>query len=840
MTGERVAAFADVITAANDPQQFAKLTIQLLEEHGATSYAVIRSEVGDGGLKLTPQFQTVSWGSAFGDLSKQLEPTNLKALTRKTMHGRIGGPRLAHVLVATRDVRVFDALGLANALGIRRRNPPTGSVLAIPISKSPTEAMHVLAHFPHRKGLVEHGFAPLLRATVLHKTDHTTHPKGGGVGQQWLLLTTDSVVAASRELKRRKPDLALEPGTPIEQTFPAGAAELKHLESALLLEPKPEPVTLDLDATAKGKHGTYQVTLAFEVTPVRLDATRYAFFARPTSGEGESLIDLGNEAILHTTQHQIGLFLTLDRFGAIHYATESLTDNLGYETRTIKDLNIAALLDEESVAKFNALRQATLELVNEPGNNSRVPNPERVPVKLQARDGTPREFDLTLTLLRARVEGEAQVRGFVAVLAITSSQMLLQKELTERLRFVRHDRHSSANAIAALVDEIRKAPNLTRNDLDTRLTDIQDEARVWSEITDTHAQLLEAITTLNVPKTTPADQLLPLSEGILAEVPRYVRFYARHKLRRAERELVDVAVDERLQDVTAWARADGRLTSLYAMRNLVENAVKYTVPERDGRRVITATVRLDPEQPDHVCIELSNATQGITAEALDDVWGYRRRLDNAATMAMGTGIGLWSTKMLVERAGGHVGAYLHDGGRCISFYISFPLIAFANQHGRRTIVRTVQNGRLEHVHPEDVRTLVRFSTTPRGTRPRVLLVDSDIEDLNISASHFKHVNADVKTVEDASHATAMLTSGEYDLLLAEYDASQRDELEALFRMARRRGVTARVLTSTPSAIPTSTLQASSATTVIFKDALTPIIAANLAYGRRESHELTNS
>src|SRR5690606_2224256 len=212
------------------------------------------------------------------------------------------------------------------------------------------------------------------------------------------------------------------------------------------------------------------------------------------------------------------------------------------------------------------------------------------------------------------------------------------------------------------------------------------------------------------------------------EVPRYVRFYARHKLRRAERELVDVAVDERLQDVTAWARSDGRLTSLYAMRNLVENAVKYTVPERDGRRVITATVRLDPEQPDHVCIELSNATHGITAEALDDVWGYRRRLGNAVTMAMGTGIGLWSTKMLVERAGGHVGAYLHDGGRCISFYISFPLIAFANQHGRRTIVRTVQNGRLEHVHPEDVRTLVRFSTTPRGTRPRVLLVDSDIED----------------------------------------------------------------------------------------------------------------
>jgi len=708
--------------------------------------------------------------------------------------------------------------------------------MAIPIARTSTQALHLLAHIPRHKELVTHGLAPLVRAAVQHDSDLPTGT-GNAVSRQWLLTNSTHIIASSHQLRRRRPDLRLDNGTPLERTFPTATVKLEHLEKALLLEPNPDNVTIDLNAVARGRHGDHQVTLTLQVTPIKLNATNYAFLAHPSSAEGETLQELGDSAILHTTMHQIGMFLVLDRFGTIHSATDSLTDNLGYEPLAVKDLNITNLLEKPSITRFNTLRENTLALLHHPGAKTRIPNPERVPITLQARDGTPREFTLNLILLRTRIEGETIPRGFVAVINLTDSHMLLHQELTERLRYVRHDRLSSANAIAALVEEIRRVPNLTKNKLNQHLTDIHDEARVWSEITDTHAQLLDAITTPNAPKPTHDDLLLALNDIVNDQAPRYIRFYARHKLNRAERERITLRIENCLEGVTAWAHDDGRLTLYYALRNLIENAVKYTVPEPDGERAITIAITPDPEQPDYVRVEITNATTGLDETAIGQAWDYKRRLANAANHTRGTGIGLWSTKQLIERAGGQVGAYLHDNSHRVSFYLSFPLVAFNNLSGQRTIVRHIDNGKLEPVRPEDVHSLVRFATNPPGTPPKVLILDPDPDDLNLTTHYFTNISAHVTPARTTDEAKQALTNNAYDLFLTEHDPTQPRKTEALMRLARRAGATARVLTSTPSATPETLLTASSAPKPIYKDGLTPIIAVNLAYGGREDYGL---
>ena len=831
----RIAAYLNAAHTTHDAEHLLTLTLELLEEYGATAHATLRSHTAEGKLVITPEITSVAWGHTFGALRPHLQPGSLKVLTKKTLHGRNENNQLTSALVSQRDVRLLDAYGLANLLGITRRTPPTGTVIAIPMAIDKHEALHLLAYMPRRKVLVEHGLAPLLRSIVLHKSDLASGT-GSSVSRQWLLADTHTIIASSHELRTRRPDLTLDNGSPIERTFPTARVELEQLERALLLQPNPEGIALDFDAVARGSRGEHHVTLSLQVTPIRIDAGHYAFVARPSTAEGESLQELGDSAILHTTMHQIGMFLILDRFGTIHSATESLTDNLGYEPLAVKDLNITALLDEESIPTFNRLRENALALLHQPGDNSRVPTRERAAVTLRTRDDTKREFNLSLMLLRTRIEGETLPRGFVAVINITDGQMLLQKELTERLRHVRHDRHSSANAIAALVDEIRRAPKLTRGLLNQKLTDVHDEARVWSEITDTHAQLLDAVTTLSAPKPEPHEQTVDLTDIVIDQIPRYVRFYARHKLRRADRERVTIKIQNRLEGVTAWARDTGRLTVYYALRNLVENAVKYAIPGSDGERAITAGLVLDPEQPDHVRIEITNAVTGLDHDSIKDAWEYKKRLVNTAHDPRGTGIGLWSTQKLVERAGGRVGAYLHDDRQHVTFYISFPLLAIHDIDGRTITVRDLKRGNLAPTRPEDIRAAVRIATTPQGTTPKILVLDPDPEDLTNTANHFRHVKAQVTPTQNATQATQALKANDYDLFLTEYDHYNPGETEALVRYARRRGATARVLTSTPSAAPERLLEASSAPKAIYKQGLNPKTAANLAYGGRESYE----
>jgi signal transduction histidine kinase len=83
-----------------------------------------------------------------------------------------------------------------------------------------------------------------------------------------------------------------------------------------------------------------------------------------------------------------------------------------------------------------------------------------------------------------------------------------------------------------------------------------------------------------------------------------------------------------------------------AMSNVIGNAFKFT--ERGGINIL---VHRDMDQ---VAFAVSDTGLGIPADELDRVGNLRFRTSNAADIS-GSGIGLWTTKRLVEAMGGAIG-----------------------------------------------------------------------------------------------------------------------------------------------------------------------------------------
>jgi signal transduction histidine kinase len=111
------------------------------------------------------------------------------------------------------------------------------------------------------------------------------------------------------------------------------------------------------------------------------------------------------------------------------------------------------------------------------------------------------------------------------------------------------------------------------------------------------------------------------------------------------------------------ARADpDHLAQVLA--NLLQNAVRYT-PQ--GGRIALAARRRDKD----VLVTVSNTGPGIPADDLPHVFERFYRVEKSRDRTMGgAGIGLAIVKMLVERAGGRVGA--ESGPDATRFWFSLP------------------------------------------------------------------------------------------------------------------------------------------------------------------------
>ena len=116
----------------------------------------------------------------------------------------------------------------------------------------------------------------------------------------------------------------------------------------------------------------------------------------------------------------------------------------------------------------------------------------------------------------------------------------------------------------------------------------------------------------------------------------------------AESRQIDLGVEQQ-DDVRLWVRE----VELHAvMRNLVDNAIRYSVP---GGRV-DISLRRDV---DAVSFEVTDDGAGIAPSERERVFDAFYRV--LGTDADGSGLGLSIVKTMVERAGGSVS--LHDAGR---------------------------------------------------------------------------------------------------------------------------------------------------------------------------------
>jgi len=122
----------------------------------------------------------------------------------------------------------------------------------------------------------------------------------------------------------------------------------------------------------------------------------------------------------------------------------------------------------------------------------------------------------------------------------------------------------------------------------------------------------------------------------------------------------NISVEKSIAPEAEFVMAD-RDKLLQAVRNLVENAWKYT--PQNGR--VALAVERDK---DRVRLVLANSGPGIAPHDLQFIFERFFRADRSRSRdAGGAGIGLAIVKELIEAHGGHVGAESQDGETRIWF-----------------------------------------------------------------------------------------------------------------------------------------------------------------------------
>jgi len=99
--------------------------------------------------------------------------------------------------------------------------------------------------------------------------------------------------------------------------------------------------------------------------------------------------------------------------------------------------------------------------------------------------------------------------------------------------------------------------------------------------------------------------------------------------------------------------------------NLISNAVKYT-------DVGTVKVRLSQSSPHIIRLEVIDSGRGISPEEQKRIFGKFVRLESSAGKTVGTGLGLYISKLLVEKFGGRIGV-VSSLGKGSSFWFELPV-----------------------------------------------------------------------------------------------------------------------------------------------------------------------
>ncbi len=335
---------------------------------------------------------------------------------------------------------------------------------------------------------------------------------------------------------------------------------------------------------------------------------------------------------------------------------------LGYTEQELRSKNVLDITPPEDALEDQARRTA---LAQTRGSQHRY-------VKRYIRaDGQELQVRITATTLRDREEGQPDV--IVSLVEDLSEQLRLEeaqharavaeaanKAKTEFLSRMSHELRTPLNAVLGFAQLLHLDRSLPYTEKHLGWLKQMQEAgwhllQLIDDVLDLSRVEAGSVTLTNAPLHLPA---------LLASAIAMVESDAQKRGIRIDKQPGCEAPITVLADVT-------RLRQV--LINLLSNAIKYNRP---GGSV---SIQTNGETPGRVTIDISDTGLGMSAAQLPRLFKPFDRLGRENSNVPGAGIGLYITKLLVERMNGEV-QVRSQGGQGTTFSITLPTTDNSTQH----------------------------------------------------------------------------------------------------------------------------------------------------------------